>query len=263
MDLELQGKVAIVTGGSKGIGKSIAQHLSEEGVKVVICARDENILESTVKEISDKTGGDVSAVRADMTSTPDVDRLIEETIKTYGRIDILVNNAAMVGGKVAPNILDATEKDLVEDIDTKIVGYFRTIKAVVPHMQNQKWGRIINIGGLSARQSSFFGLRNSAVVHMTKTLSDQLGPDGITLNVVHPGSTATDTVLTRQNNRAEQQNISVEKLQEINAERVAIRRIIQPEELAYIVCFLASPKAESITGESIAAGGGSLGAVFH
>ena len=153
MDLELQGKVAIVTGGSKGIGKSIAQHLSEEGVKVVICARDQSILEATAKEISDKTGGDVSAVRADMTNTPDVDRLIEETIKKHGQIDILVNNAAMVGGKVSPNIFDATEKDLVEDIDTKIVGYFRTIKAVVPHMQNQKWGRIINIGGLSARLS--------------------------------------------------------------------------------------------------------------
>ena len=90
MDLELQGKVAIVTGGSKGIGRSIAQHLSEEEVKVVICARDANVLESTAKEISAQTGGDVSAVRADMTSTPDVENLIEETIKKYGRIDILL-----------------------------------------------------------------------------------------------------------------------------------------------------------------------------
>ena len=262
MDLQLEGKVAIVTGGSKGIGKVIARELANEGVDVVICARNMGTLESSAQELSAETGRIVVPIRADMTNTEDVNQMVDETIARFGRIDILVNNAAMVGGQVAANLSDATEEDLMGDLDTKVVGYFRTIKAVVPHMQDQKWGRIISIGGVSARQATFYGLRNAAIIHMTKTLSDQLGPHGITLNVVHPGSTRTDSIAEVVATRAKAQGVTVEELDKRITQNIAIRRVIKPEELAYLVAFLASPKAECVTGESIAAGGGAIGAVF-
>jgi|TARA_B110000263_G_scaffold236705_1_gene236303 NAD(P)-dependent dehydrogenase (short-subunit alcohol dehydrogenase family) len=262
MDLQLNGKVALITGGSKGIGKVIARTLAEEGVSIAICARGKENLLITAEELIRNTGGQILPIQADMTNTEDVNHMVNQVIEKYGKIDILINNAAMVGGQVAANLAEAREEDLIDDLDTKVIGYFRTIKAVVPYMKKEKWGRIINIGGLSARQSTFFGMRNSAIVHMTKTLSDQLGSEGITVNVIHPGSTETESVLERQEKRAAEQKISLKEFQEINASKVAIKRIIRPEELADVVCFLASPKAECITGESIAAGGGSLGAVF-
>ena len=189
--------------------------------------------------------------------------MVEQVLAKYGSVDILVNSAAMVGGQVRGTLSEATEKDLIEDLDTKVVGYFRCIKAVAPHMQRQKWGRIISIGGVSARQSTIYGLRNAAVVHMTKTLSDQLGADGITLNVVHPGSTLTEGIKRRLEEQAQRQGITLQELTTRSSQNVAIKRIITPRELADLVVFLASPKAECITGEAIAAGGGALGAVFQ
>ena len=263
MDLELDGKVAIVTGGSKGIGKAIALELAKEGVNVAICARTFETLESTAKELSEKTGKHIVPIAVDTTKTEDVQNMVDMTVSVLGKIDILVNSAAMVGGQVRGTLSEADEHDMIEDLDTKLVGYFRCIKAVAPHMQRQKWGRIINIGGVSARQSTIYGLRNAAVVHMTKTLSDQLGMDGITLNVVHPGSTLTEGVEHRMQERAHQQGITLQELVVSSSQNVAIKRIILPSEIANVVVFLASPKSECITGEAIAVGGGSVGAVFQ
>ena len=263
MDLELQGKTALITGGSKGIGKAIAIALAEEGVDVAIAARSQDTLDEAAEEIRSATGRKVVAISADATNWDDVQRMVETTVTELGSVDILVNSAAMVGGQVQGTIDEADEKDLIEDLDTKVVGYFRSIKAVVPHMRANKWGRVISIGGVSARQSTIYGLRNAAVVHMTKTLSDQLGPDGITLNVVHPGLTLTDTINERLDNQAAQQGVSREEVNAQVGQNVAIRRPINPEELAWLTAYLASPKAECITGEVIAAGGGALGAVHQ
>ncbi len=207
MDLQLQGKVALITGGSKGIGKAIALELAREGVDVAIAARSQDALDATSREIADETGRRVIAISADITSWDDVKRMVETTVSELGSVDILVNSAAMVGGQVRGSLEEAQEKDLIEDLDTKIVGYFRAIKAVAPHMKAQKWGRVISIGGVSARQSTIYGLRNAAVVHMTKTLSDQLGVDGITLNVVHPGLTLSNAVEERLEARAEAEGV--------------------------------------------------------
>lgn len=263
MDLELQGKTALVTGGSKGIGKAIALELAKEGVDVAIAARSQDALDETAEEIRSATGRKVVAISADTTSWDDVQRMVDTTVSELGGVDILVNSAAMVGGQVRGTIDDAEEKDLIEDLDTKVVGYFRSIKAVVPHMRAKKWGRVISIGGVSARQSTIYGLRNAAVVHLTKTLSDQLGPDGITLNVVHPGLTLTDAILERLDGQAEQQGVSRDEVTAQMGQNVAIRRTIAPEELAWLTVYLASPKAECVTGEVIAAGGGALGAVHQ
>ncbi|MAX19206.1 MAG: short-chain dehydrogenase [Chloroflexi bacterium] len=263
MDLELQGKVAIVTGGSKGIGKAIALELAKEGVDVAIASRSKGPLEKTAKELSEETGRKITPIVADMTIWDDVQNMVETTLSTLGKVDILINNAAMVGGQVKGTLAEATEKDMVEDLDTKVVGYFRCMKAVVPHMQKQKWGRIISIGGVSARQSTIYGMRNTAVVHMTKTFSDQLGADGITLNVVHPGLTLSEGVETMLDSRAQSQGIGRDEIEKNITQNVAIKRAIDPKELAWLVTYLSSPKAECITGEVIAAGGGAMGGVHQ
>ena len=263
MDLELQGKVAIVTGGSKGIGKAIALELAKEGVDVAIASRSKGPLEKTAKELSEETGRKITPIVADMTIWDDVQNMVETTLSTLGKVDILVNNAAMVGGQVKGTLAEATEKDMVEDLDTKVVGYFRCMKAVVPHMQKQKWGRIISIGGVSARQSTIYGMRNTAVVHMTKTFSDQLGADGITLNVVHPGLTLSEGVETMLDSRAQSQGIGRDEIEKNITQNVAIKRAIDPKELAWLVTYLSSPKAECITGEVSAAGGGAMGGVHQ
>ncbi|MDE2862733.1 MAG: SDR family oxidoreductase [Chloroflexota bacterium] len=257
MKLELGGRVAIVTGGSKGIGKAIALEFAREGVDLALAARGAGQLQATVEEISAATGRKVIGVPTDTTSTGDVQNLVGRTIAEFGRIDILVNSAAMAGGQITGDLDEAQEKDLIEDLDTKVVGYFRTIKAVAPHMRARKWGRIISIGGLSARSSSIYGLRNAAVVHMSKTLSDELGADGITLNVIHPGLTVTEAVDARLDRQAAERGISREELERESAAGVAIRRLPRPQDLAWLATFLASPKSECVTGEVIAAGGGS------
>ena len=263
MDLELGGKVAIVTGGSKGIGKAIALELAREGVDIAIAARTADELAVTAAEIRAETGMKVIGIPTDTTNWNDVVNMVDTAIDKLGRVDILVNSAAMVGGQVRGSLAEAMEKDLIEDLDTKVVGYFRCIKAVAPHMQAQKWGRVINIGGLSARNASIYGLRNAAVVHLTKTLSDQLGADGITLNVIHPGFTLTEGANERLDNRARQQGLSREAVDRSISQNVAIGRIVKPHELAWFTAYLASPKSECITGEVIAAGGGAMGGVHQ
>ena len=263
MDLELQGKRALVTGGSKGIGKAIALELAREGADVAIAARSKDVLDATAAEIAAETGQRVIGIPTDTTSWDDVQNMVDTTVRELGGVDILVNSAAMVGGQVRGTLEEAQESDLIEDLDTKVVGYFRCIKAVAPHMKAQKWGRVISIGGVSARQSTIYGLRNAAVVHMTKTLSDQLGSDGITLNVVHPGLTLSEVIEDRLNAQAENQGVSRDKVNAAVSQNVAIGRPIDPQELAWLTAYLASPKAECVTGETIAAGGGAKGGVHQ
>src|SRR3989442_9113786 len=193
MDLGLAGKVAIVTGGSKGIGKAIAQELAGEGVDVAICARDRRALEEAAKARAGATRRRIVPIVCDTTSTKSVQDLVEATVAQLGRIDILVNNASTPGGVVTGPLASADDELLLEDINTKVVGYLRCAKAAAPHMQRAGWGRIVSIGGLSGRRAgNISGLRNAAIVHLTKTLADQLGASGITVNLVHPGLTRTE-----------------------------------------------------------------------
>jgi NAD(P)-dependent dehydrogenase (short-subunit alcohol dehydrogenase family) len=264
MALELAGKVALVTGGSRGVGKGIALELAREGVDVVICGRNRDTLEASAKEVAGETGRRIVAVPADTTNRESVEQLVKETIANLVRVDILVYNASTPGGMVQGPLAEASDELLLEDINTKVVGYFRCAKAVAPHMQHQGWGRIINIGGLSGRQSgNLSGLRNAAIVHLTKTLSDQLGPHGVTVNLVHPGTTRTERSGPMYAERARREGVTVEEIERRVSQNTAIRRIVEAKEIGYVVAFLASPKATAITGEVMAAGGGSQRAVFQ
>lgn len=264
MDLELSGKAAIVTGGSKGIGKAIALELAREGVDVAVCARGRDALEETARQVADETGRRVLPIVADTSDRESVERMVEAAARELGRIDILVNNAAYPGGLVVGPLEEASEEELLADIDTKVVGYFRCAKAAAPHLQRRGWGRIVNIGGLAARQAgTISGLRNAALAHLTKTLSVELGPSGITVNLVHPGATRTERTGPDLRAQAERRGVSEADVERQMAEETAIRRVPEARDIAYLTAFLASPKAGAVTGEVIAAGGGRGLAVYQ
>lgn len=263
MDLQLSGRVALVTGGGLGIGKAITQELAAEGAAVVIAGRRQHILDRTVKEIEAGTGGRVLPVAADTTSTESVRAMVAATVGELGRIDILVNGAAAPAGLVRSAIDAADPELLLADLNTKVVGYFRCAQAVVPYMKEHRFGRIVNIGGLTGRSShALSGMRNVAVVHLTKALSDQLGPYGITVNVLHPGVVETEHIHELYEAEAAKQGITPQQVEQGFIDRTPIRRVLTPQEIGQAVCFLCSPQAGGITGESLGIDGGLTRGIF-
>ena len=253
MSFELQGKRAIVTGGSRGIGKAIARQLAKEGVDVVISARGHEQLEATANELANETGRRIIPIVADTGNDAAVVNLVNKAVEALGGIDILVNNAALPGGISSATQLDeVVSEEALEDVNIKVVGYLRTAKAVAPHLIANGWGRIINIGGLAVRKTGrpIASLRNAGVATLTKNLADELGPKGINVTVVHPGATRTERVFDPVAEAA-------------FAAQVSIGRIVDAEEVAWVVAFLASPKSVAINGDAIAAGGGSVGAIYY
>ena len=261
MDLELAGKVALVTGGSKGIGKAIARALAQEGVDVVIAARTQATLEETAAELAAETGR-----RIVTGSTAAVDAMVASAVEQLGRLDILVNNAARPGGGPGPvpGLEGITDANFEEEMNTKVLGYLRCARAAAPHLKANGWGRIINISGMAARQSgtAIGSMRNVAVAALTKNLADELGPHGINVTVVHPGFTWTERMPALMEQRAAEQGISVEEAKERAAQGNSVRRFIDASEVAHVVAFLASPKSVAIQGDTIAAGGG-VGRAIH
>jgi NAD(P)-dependent dehydrogenase (short-subunit alcohol dehydrogenase family) len=263
MDLELTGRVAIVTGGSLGIGKAVTRELAREGADVVITARRLPALEATAKEIAAETGRRVVPISSDTTDTRSVRDMVRAAADELGRVDILVNGAAAPSGLVRNGVEDADPELLLGDIDTKVVGYFRCAQAVTPYMKEDGYGRIINIGGLTGRSShALSGMRNLAVVHMTKALSDQLGPYGITVNTVHPGVVETEHIHELYEKEAAKRGITAAEVEADFAARTPIRRVLEAQEVAQSICFLASPRAAAITGESLGIDGGLTRGIF-
>ena len=263
MDLQLQGRVAIVTGGGMGIGKEVARFLSQEGCKVVICARRMSYLEQAAAEISAETGNEVLPLFCDTNEMEAVSAMVEQARERFGRIDILVNGAAAPSGVVRNDIEHAGDDELLADLNTKVIGYFRCAKAVTPHMKAGGFGRIINIGGLTGRGSKVLsGMRNLAIAHMTKTLSDQLGPDGITVNLIHPGVVDTPHIQELYEREGVKQGKTPQQVEQGYIDSTPIRRTLQPIEMGWLIGFLASPKAGAITGESIGIDGGLTRGIF-
>ena len=265
MDLELDGKTAIVTGGSKGIGKTIARQLAQEGVDVAIAARDLETLSTAASELAEETGRRIVPLAADTGDDADVASMVRRAVGELGRVDILVNNAAMPGGQApVPKLPEITNELFWEDVNVKVMGYIRCAREVAPYMQRQGWGRIINISGMAARQSgsTIGSIRNVSVSAMTKNLADELGPHGINVTVVHPGLTRTEKTPGVIEARAHSEGASPEEIEQRMAEANSVRRFIDAREIAYVVAFLASPKADAINGDAIAAGGG-VGRAIH
>src|SRR5258705_9892634 len=193
MDLGLQGKRAIVTGGSLGIGKAIARELAREGVDVAIVARTKETLEAAAKELAAETRRRVIPLVADVTSKAQVDAMVAQAAAQLGGLHILVNSGSPPGGSATATgpIETVVDEDLLHDFNVKYVGALRCARAVIPHLKAQGWGRIINISGTNARNAGNLsgGARNGSLVHLTNTLAGQLGRYGLTVNRVPPATT--------------------------------------------------------------------------
>jgi NAD(P)-dependent dehydrogenase (short-subunit alcohol dehydrogenase family) len=259
---ELSGQVAIVTGGGLGIGKAVTRALVARGAQVVIAARRLPILQAAADEITAELGGEVVPIVADTTDTDSVTALAAAAAR-IGHVSILVNGAAAPAGLVRNDIAQADPDALLADLNTKVVGYFRCIKAVAPLMRENGYGRIVNIGGLTGRSShALSGMRNLAIVHMTKVLSDQLGPAGITINTLHPGVVETEHIHELYAKNAAAEGISPQQVERNFIARTPIRRVLTAGEVADAVCFFAGPGAGGITGESLGIDGGLTRGIF-
>ena len=240
----------MVTGGSRGIGKAIARQLAMEGADVVIAARESTALNATAAELSAASGRRVIAAVADTGDDDSVVALAERARGELGGIDILINNAARRGGRGPRSDLSGFRvDDLAQEINVKVAGYLRCAQAVAPTMVANGWGRIVNMGGLAARQAgSIVGsVRNVAVAALTKNLADELGPHGVNVTVVHPGPTRTEE-------DTEPASLVVP---------TTLGRSIDAVEVAWVVTFLASPKSVAINGDAIACGGGAPGSIHY
>ncbi len=265
MDLELVDKTAIVTGGSRGIGKAIARVLAAEGVDVALVARQSEALQQAADEIRASSGRTILAVAADTGDDRQVRAAVESIARTFGHLDILVNSAARPGGHRA-RLAELTDDTFFPDLNVKVLGYARFIREVAPYMQRQGWGRIINVVGMAARQAVgiMSSVRNSAVVAMSRNVAEELGQFGITVNVVHPAATRTERSMAQVRELAEREGISLEAAEQrrLGAGNL-LRRPIDASEIGYVVAFLASPKAIAVNGESIAVTGGTPGWISY
>jgi 3-oxoacyl-[acyl-carrier protein] reductase len=257
MDLGLTGKVALVTGGSKGIGKAVARGLAQEGARVAICARTRAELDVTAAEISRETGGEVFAVAGDLTREAEVGKIVEATVARFGRIDVLVNNAGAAPGGL---LLDLTEADWHQALELKFLGYVRCMKAVIPHMLRQGGGRIVNIVGNDGVKPIGVELTpsaaNAADLAVTVALAEQYGRHNICINAVNPGPVATERWDGLIGGIARIRNIGVAEAQKRAETSIPLGRICTPEEVANVAVFVASERASFMNGALITLDGG-------
>lgn len=258
MDLGLAGKVGIVAAASKGLGKAVAFRFAREGVRVAICARDEQTLLATAHEISAVTKTEVLPIRADVTRPDDIKSLVAETVKRFGGLDILVTNA---GGPPPGNFFAFDDAAWEQAFSLTFMSVVRLCREAIPHMQRRGAGRIINIASVSVKQPiNNLILSNAlrlAVVGLAKSLSNELAPYGITVNTVCPGPTQTERM--EQLLRAMG---DVEEARRFWTKDIPMGRMGQPEELADLVAFLASENARYITGTVIQVDGGLVKGIF-
>jgi 3-oxoacyl-[acyl-carrier protein] reductase len=257
MDLGLQGKVAIVTGSSDGIGYATAYGLAREGVRVVLCARREPVLAEARDRIARETGAELLAVRCDVQRLPDVQRLVTETMQRFGAIHILVNNAGSVPSIQFIDIDDAKWQEMLEG---KLLNYIRVTREVLPYMQKSGCGRIISIAGTAGWQPSntamAVGLSNAAVINWTKSMSLQYAADGILVTTVAPGSIETPRQIRNRQREAEMRKVSLDELLKVRVGDIPLRRLGRPEEIAAVVVFLASMQSSYMTGTCVTVDGG-------
>jgi NAD(P)-dependent dehydrogenase (short-subunit alcohol dehydrogenase family) len=265
MDLQLNGKRAIVTGGSRGIGFAVADTLAAEGADVVIVSRNKDSLEEAAEKLR-AHGGRVLPLAADTTDDASVRAMVDAAVAELGGVDILVNAAAAPASAAASADLAGTTDEAVrEQIETKVLGYLRCARAVAPHMTGQGWGRIVLVSGLNARKSSQLvgAMRNVAVAAMGAALAQELGPHGVNVTVVHPGFTVTERTPGMIAGRAEAQGVSQAEAEAQFAATTTVGRLITAQEVADVIVFLASPRSVGVNGESVAAGGGTPDVIHY
>ena len=263
MEMGLKDKVALITGGSDGIGKAAAMSMSVEGAKVVICARSQDMLDKAADEIRSATGGEVLAVSTDITQPDQIKSLFDKAIETFGRIDILVNNA---GTSAAGYFEDVTDETWSYDIELKLFGAIRCSRLAIPHMKAQGGGRIINIttpgGKAPAPHSVPTSVSRAAGIALTKEMSKDYAVDNILVNTVCIGLIKSGQHKRRwEQQNAQNPSLTLDNWYDDMAKRVPLGRVGEAEEAGDLIAFLASNRASYITGVAINIDGGTSSVV--
>jgi len=257
VDLGLKNKIAIIAGSSEGMGRATAEAFAAAGANVALCARTEKKLNATAEEIRKQYQVEVFAQPVDVTDFAVVETFATAVAKKFGRIDICVANA---GGPPPKNFLSISMDEWHKAVDLSFLSVVAFARAVLPYMQRNRWGRFVTITSTSVRQPIPDLILSSAVrpavVGLVKSLAIEFGKDGITVNNVAPGYTATDRLKELAEVRALAAGISEQQIYEKWAADIPIRRLAKPEEIADTIAWLASDRAASITGQTILVDGG-------
>ena len=262
MDLELKDKVAIVSGGNKGLGAAAAVRLAAEGAKVFLTARNKDDLNSVKAEI-EADGGTAAIFAIDITEDDAGDKIVASALDQFGHVDIVVNAAGAARGGEFLSIEDQVWRDAFE---LKFLGAVKLSRAVIPHMQSRKYGRIVNVIGMFGREPAKQALPASAVnaafMAINKGLSQQYGGDGIFVNAVDPGPTRSARIMTLFADMAKANNTTPEELESRFRQQIPIGRLGEVDEVARVVTFLASDASGNVNGTVVAVDGGMSKGLF-
>jgi NAD(P)-dependent dehydrogenase (short-subunit alcohol dehydrogenase family) len=263
VDLQLSDKVAIVTGASQGIGRQVTEHLAREGVDVAITARTPGPLEEAAKEIATATGQTIVPLAGDMSVAADVERCVDAVLAQFGQIDILVTCAGSSPGGL---LEDLTDEQWLASLNLKFMGYVRSVRAVIGHMRRRGEGVIILVVGNDGLKPSYWemtaGVANAADINFASSAAEQYGRYGVRINTVNPGPVATGRWDTLEKAFARDKHITQQRAHELATASIPVGRICEPNEVAALVTFLASPLASFINGAHIPIDGGQRKAIM-
>jgi 3-oxoacyl-[acyl-carrier protein] reductase len=264
MDLGIAGRVAMVAASSKGIGKGVALSLARQGCRVSICGRSAEPLQNAWREIAAAVPqGELLASPCDVTKVEDLEAWHRATLEQWGPVDILVTNT---GGPPTARFLDLTEDQWRAGVDSTLLNVVRLCRLVLPSMRERRWGRIVHLTSLAAKQPidllTISSTLRAGLSALTKTMSNQFGPDGVLVNAVLPGHVLTDRQTHLNEIRSKEEGVSAEEYAAKVVKTIPLRRYAEPQEIGDVVAFLCSERASYLTGASLAVDGGVIQSTF-